>query len=185
MLGCRFVVFGFLRAPDTGGSPVVEAGVAQPEHVETGFVVGGEFVVGVALEAFSGLPLVAAAGFAAGHEIVEISPGERVLFEGEVFVGAQVVHPEFLRPGARGAGLLIVNAENDELSCVQERGALGTFAAGEEHHIGFHTLGVEDTRRQTQHGMHFAVAQQASTYGRPGTGFKQYVVGHHHMLQCR
>ena len=93
----------------------------------------------------------------AGHEVVEVGPGERVLLEGEVPVGAQVVHPQVPSPGP-----------------------LGPLPALEEQHVGLHALGVEDAGGQAQQGMHVAIVQEPPADGLARPGLEQHVVGHHH-----
>ena len=95
-------VFGDLGGEDGGGGEVVdvfEAFVAEPEEVEADLVAGDELVVGVPLEAVGLLALVAVAGLVGGYEVVEVGPGQGVLLEGEVLVGAEVVDPQPLCPG--------------------------------------------------------------------------------------
>jgi hypothetical protein len=69
-------------------------------------------------------------GMKARHELVEIGGAPRVGFESEVLVGAQIVDPEFLRPG-RGTGRFSVEQED----------------------VRLHTLGLEDPSRQPQQGL--------------------------------
>ena len=100
---------------------------------------------------------MALAGPVAGHKVVEVGPGERVLLEGEVPVGAQVVHPQVPGPGP-----------------------LGPLPALEEQHVGLHALGVEDAGGQAQQGVNVAVAQEPPPDGLTRPGLEQHVVGHHH-----
>jgi hypothetical protein len=65
----------------------------------------GEFFVGEALEALALFSLVAACSrfigvlcVIAGHKIIEVGAFQRIFFQREVFVSAQVVNPEFLCP---------------------------------------------------------------------------------------
>ena len=80
-----------------------------------------------------GLALIDGSGPVEAHKFIQIGALEGFGLEGEVLVGAQVVHPELA-----GGGL----------------GATG--AAIKEEHIGLHALGVEDARGQAQQGVHVA-----------------------------
>lgn len=53
------------------------------------------------------LALVERAGAIAGVEIIEVGEGDRLLFEGKMEVGAQVIDPQFLGLGLGGAGFLV------------------------------------------------------------------------------
>jgi len=76
--------------------------------------------------------------------------------EGEVLVRAQVVDPQLLRPGDLPGG-----------------------PAVEEEHIGFHSLGIEDARRQTQQGVHVAALQQIAPHRLPRPALEEDIVRHH------
>ena len=130
--------------------------VAEPEEVEADLVAGDELVVGVPLEALGLLALVAVLGAVAGHEVVEIGSGERVLLEGEVLLGTQVVDPQLLGPGL-----------------------LGALAAAEEQHVGLHTLGVEDAGGQAQQRVDLPVMQEPAADRLARSSFEEHVVGHH------
>ena len=58
--------------------------------------VSGVFI-GEAFEALRFFPLVPILWIVAGDEVVELNALERIFFEGEMFVGAQVVDPELKR----------------------------------------------------------------------------------------
>jgi hypothetical protein len=71
--------------------------------------------------------VVAVGGVVGGDEGVEVGALEGVGFEGEVFVGAEVVDPEGFGPGVR----------------------IGGFAV-EEEDVGLDALGVEDAGGECQ-----------------------------------
>src|SRR5690554_6166003 len=76
-------------------------------------------------------------------------------------VGAQVVDPDVF-----GAVFFLV------LVC---RAALG-----EEQHVGFHALGVEDAGGQAQDGVQVALVHQVPAHVGAYAGFEQHVVWQHH-----
>ena len=59
-----------------------------------GLVALGQVLVGEAAEAFRFFTLRPVAGAVAGHEVVQVHPGQGVGFQREVLVGAQVVDPQ-------------------------------------------------------------------------------------------
>ena len=77
---------------------VLERLVAQPGDVQAGLVARQQLVVGERPEPLALHPLVARFRVVAGDEVVEVLAPERVLFQREVLVGAQVVDPQLLRP---------------------------------------------------------------------------------------
>ncbi len=71
-----------------------------------------------------------------GGDVVEMGALERIFFEGEVFVGAQVVDPELLRPRF--------------FRC---------WFAVEDEAVGLYTLSVENAGRQAQQGVNVGLFQ--------------------------
>ena len=90
------------------------------------------------------------------HELVEVFALERIGLEREVFVGAEVVDPELLRPGRLARGFLV-----------------------EKEHVGFDALRIEEAGRQTQERVHVAFVQELAPDGLPRPAFEQDVVRHH------
>ncbi len=116
---------------------VLQAFVAQPENVQADLIAGQQFLVSEAAPAPLGVifapggpALVPVGRVEAAHKIVKMGPGQRVLLEGEVLVGPQIVNPQFPGPGSRAAG-----------------------PAVEEEDVGLDPLGVEDAGRQPQQGV--------------------------------
>ena len=79
---------------------------------------------------------MAVLGIVARHELVEVAALERIFFEGEVFVGAQVVNPELQMPVR-----------------LRTPGFLGSWFAVKEKDIRLDALGVEDAGGQTEQGV--------------------------------
>lgn len=79
------------------------------------------------------------------------------MFSVRRFVGAQVVHPDRLRPRLLRAG-----------------------PAVEEEHVGLDALGVEDARRQAQERVDLALLEPVPAHGLSGAALEEDVVGHDH-----
>src|SRR4051812_40289592 len=90
------------------------------------------------------------------HELVEVFTLERIGLEREVLVGAEVIDPELLGPGGFARRLLV-----------------------EEEYVGFHTLRIEETGRQTQERVHIAFVQKLASDSFPRATFEKNVVRHH------
>jgi len=137
--------------------------VFEPEDVEVGFVAFDDLVVGEAAPATVGLlflgPIAAAFGsrvfgFVERYELVEVGSLERVGFEGEVLVGAEVVDPQLLGP----------------------RFFLSWFVL-QEQHVGFDALSVEDARRQAEQSVDVTLLEQIRADGLSGSALEEDVVG--------
>jgi hypothetical protein len=102
---------------------VFEGVIFEPEDVEAGFVSGNELAIVIGsptaigfLVGLGGFAVVAvASGWLIGpvvmavvalHELVKIFALERIGFEREMFVGAEVVDPELLGPGSLARSFL-------------------------------------------------------------------------------
>ena len=166
---------GFEVGDDFGGEDVgvgevgrvFEGIVLEPEDVEVGFVAFDQVVVGERFEAVRFFTVVPSAGrtclvfgtfrFAevAGDEVVEVGALDGVFFEGEMFVGTEVVNPEFFGPGA----------------FVRSRFAI------EEEDVGFDPLRVKDAGGKSQEGVDVGLFQQFAADGFAGAAFEEDVVG--------
>jgi hypothetical protein len=71
-----------------------------------------------------------------------------------MFVGPQVVDPEFLCPGFLSCGFAV-----------------------EEEDVGLDALRIEETSRQTQQSVHIGLLEQLAADGFTGTAFEEDVVG--------
>jgi hypothetical protein len=118
---------------------VLQALVTQPEDVQVDLVARHQVLVAESSPTTIGLlfrpgggPLLAVLRLEAGHELIQVFAAEGVLLEGEVLVGAEVVHPQLPGPGG----------------------------GVEEEDVGLDTLGVEDAGGQAQQGVHVALVQQ-------------------------
>ena len=67
----------------------------------------------------------------------------------------------------------------DTRTIVIEPNIFGRCAFGEEQHIGFHTLRVEDAGWQTQDSVQIEVLQQLFTNRLSGIAFKQHIIRQH------
>ena len=85
---------------------------------------------------------MAVLGIVAGDEVVEVAALERIFFEGEMFVCAQIVNPELLCPRFLGCGFAI-----------------------EEEDVRLDALGVEDARGQAQQCVYVGLFEQLTSYG--------------------
>lgn len=91
------------------------------------------------------------------HKLRQVGAGERILLEGEMAVGAQIVDPERFR--------------------------LRLFATGpavKKEYVGLDALGVKDTGGQAQERMHIALLQQFTAHSLPGPAFKEDIIGYNH-----
>ena len=145
----------------SGGCRGRQGFVFEPEDVEVGFVSGDDVVV--AEFAPAAFRVICRPGFLAAmavgrvvtsDEILQVFVFHRVLFEGEVDVGAEVVQPDLFGPGLFTGRLVI---EKDD--------------------VGFDTLLVEDTGGQAEDGVQGGVLQQPLSDGFAGPAFKENVVG--------
>lgn len=91
-------------------------------------------------------------------KIREVGGLERVFFEREMLVRAQVVNPEFFRPRA-----FVVR---------------GFFV--EEEHVGLHALGVKDSGGETKERVDIRLLEELAADGFARAAFKEDVVGQHH-----
>jgi hypothetical protein len=138
--------------------------VLDPEEIEAEFVAFKQVLVfvaappafGIVLASY-GLALVHAARLVAFHEFVEIAALDRLLFQGEVLVRAQVVDPESVGPRLGAAFLLV-----------------------EEDHVRLHAGGVPDAGRQAQQSVDAAFLKEIAPYFLARAAFKEDVVGHDH-----
>src|SRR6266498_4760534 len=89
------------------------------------------------------------------NKFVEVFALQWIGFQGEMFVGSEVVDPELLGP-RRFTGRLLI----------------------EEEDVRLYTLRVEQAGRQTQQGMNLAFVQQLAADGLPCAAFEKYIVGH-------
>src|ERR1035437_5604670 len=94
---CSSQVLDDFAGDDLRGRKVVQvlqSLVTQPGDVEVGLVPCHQLVVGVGLEPFRLHPLRAwLPRCVAVHELVQVVTAQRGLLQGEVLVGAQVIHP--------------------------------------------------------------------------------------------
>lgn len=150
-------VFGDFGGDDFGGGEiggVFEAVVFEPKDVEVGFVALDQVLVGERLEAVGLFALVAIFRTVAGDEVVEVGALQRIGFQGEVLVGAEVVDPKRLGPGSFAGGLAV-----------------------EEEDVGLDALGVEDAGGQAEKGVHIAFVKEFAANGFAGSAFEEDVIG--------
>jgi len=160
----RTEVFGDLdgddiRVGEVGG--IFLALVLEPKEVKAGLVAGGELFSGVGWPATGGVVIgpgrlasVTIVGIAAGNEIVELVGRQRIGFEGDVDIGAEVVDLELLGPGI-GAGRLLI----------------------EEEDVGLDALGVEDAGGQAQQRVDVARFEELAANGLAGATLEEDVIG--------
>ena len=149
-----------------GFGQVIQIGqvfVLEPEDVEADLVARPEFLITVAAPtAFRCvllvprcLTLVPVLRVVTAGEIRQVLEAHRFLLQRVVNVGAVVVVPDLLRPGAR-AGLAVI----------------------EEDHISLNPLRVEHAGRQAQDDVQVGVVQQLLADRLTGTAFEQHIVRH-------
>ena len=68
----------------------------------------------------------------------------------------------------------------DASTVVVEPDILGRFTFLEEKNIGFDTLSIEDTSRETENGMQVEVLQEFLADGLASTALKEYVIRQYH-----
>ena len=124
--------------------------------LEKRFITCEEILLGEGPEPLRLLPLVAVLRIVAPDKVFQGGEAQPVGLQGEVLVGAQIVNPEFFRPGRLAGGFAV-----------------------EEEHVGLNPLGVKDARGEAQQGMDIIGGQELAADGLPGAALKEHVVGHH------
>ena len=158
-----FEVFDDFFCQHIGVGEVVEVGKAfvfDPEDVQTGFVSGNQFFIGIGPPSAFGVVL-APGRFAfcfvgivvALHKIVEVGPCHGLLLRGMMDVGTVVIVPHRLCPWL----------------------FTGRFV-DKKQDVGFHSRCVEDPRRQAQDGVDLRGFEELLANGLSGATFKEYVV---------
>lgn len=115
---------------------VVETVVLEPEDIETSFIASHQLYIAEELKSFCSNALVTVFRVVAGDEIPQVLQLERAGFQGEMFVGAQIVEPDSLSVDLSVLGLSV-----------------------KKHYVGLHALGLKDTGGKAQDGVHIAVFQ--------------------------
>ena len=156
-----------------GFGEIVEVGegfVLDPEDIEARLVTLQDFIdaeltptsVGI-LRRIRFLPLVAVDRIVARNKIPQVGVAHRILLQGEMDVGAEVVYPDLLHLPLRACRLLV-----------------------EEDDICLYARLVENACRQTENGMQIGCLQELLAHRLARTALEKNIVGHNDSsLACR